>query len=159
MLYLVQHAEALAESIDQRKSLSPAGTKDMQALARACASYGASAREIIHSGKARAAQSADILGQALGIKVIASAGLDPLDPVKPIAAQCEEWEEARIIVGHMPFLGRLASLLLAGREEPPLIAFQRGGMACLEKTGPSEWCLLWTCFPRQPNPAPNPRGG
>jgi phosphohistidine phosphatase len=159
MLYLVQHGEALAEAVDSRKSLSPAGTRDMLALARACAGFGVSAREILHSGKPRAAQSADILGQALSIKVRASAGLDPLDPVLPFAGQCEEWAESRIIVGHMPFLGRLASRLLAGREEPPLVAFQRGGMACLQKTGPSEWCLLWTCFPRQPNPAPNPRGG
>jgi phosphohistidine phosphatase len=155
MLYLVQHGEALAEAADPRKSLSPAGTRDMQALARACASYGVSAREIIHSGKARAALSAEILGQALGLKVTASAGLDPLDPVKPFAEQCAEWEESRIVVGHVPFLGRLATLLLAGYEDPPAIAFQRGGMVCLEKTGPSEWCLLWTCFPRQPNPAPN----
>ena len=68
MLYLVQHGEALAESVDQRKSLSPAGTRDVQALGARCASYGISAREIVHSGKARAAQSAEILGQALAIK-------------------------------------------------------------------------------------------
>jgi phosphohistidine phosphatase len=159
MLYLVQHGEALAESIDQRKSLSPGGNRDMLALARTCAGFGVSAREILHSGKARAAQSADILAQALGIKVTASAGLDPLDPVKPFAEQCAEWEESRIVVGHMPFLGRLATLLLAGYEDPPVVAFQRGGMVCLEKTGPSEWCLLWTCFPRQPMVgSPDPRG-
>jgi phosphohistidine phosphatase len=156
MLYLVQHGEALAEAVGPGKPLSPAGTRDMLALAHG---FRVSAREVLHSGKPRAAQSADILGQALGIKVRASAGLDPLDPVLPFAGMCEEWEESRIIVGHMPFLGRLASLLLAGRDEPQVLAFQRGGMACLEKTGPSEWCLLWTCFPRQPNPAPNPRGG
>lgn len=150
MLYLVQHGEALAESVDQRKSLSPAGIRDVQALARACVSYGISAREIVHSGKARAAQSAEILGQALGIKVRAIAGLDPLDPVKPFAEQCAEWEESRIVVGHQPFLGRLATVLLAGYEDPPAVAFQRGGMVCLERTGPSEWSLQWTCFPRQP---------
>ncbi|MCX7037798.1 MAG: histidine phosphatase family protein, partial [Spirochaetes bacterium] len=98
MLYLVQHGEALAEAADPRKSLSPAGTRDMQALARACASYGVSAHEILHSGKPRAALSAEILGQALGVKAKASAGLDPLDPVKPFAEQCTEWEESRIIV-------------------------------------------------------------
>ena len=107
-------------------------------------------KEILHSGRERAAQSAAILQETLSIPFRAWAGLDPLDPVMPVAVQCDQWEESRIIVGHMPFLGRLATFLLAGREDPPVVAFQRGGMICLEKRGPGEWCLLWTFFPHQP---------
>ena len=150
LLFLVQHGEALPESVDPAKGLSPQGTSDVRALAQACAGFGMTAHEIIHSGKKRAAESAAILREALGIRCRASTGLDPMDPVNPIAAECEQWEDSRIIVGHMPFLGRLAALLLAGREEPPIVVFQRGGMVCLEKRGPGEWCLLWTHFPRQP---------
>jgi phosphohistidine phosphatase len=150
MLYLVQHGEALPETADPKKGLSPAGIRDVQALGGACAGFGAAAKEILHSGKERAAQTAAILQQALRIPSRASAGLDPLDPVRTVAEQCDQWEESRIIVGHMPFLGRLARFLLAGREDPPVVAFQRGGMICLEKRGPGEWCLLWTFFPQQP---------
>ncbi len=150
ILYLVQHGEALPETVDAAKSLSPVGTVHIQALAAACRRFGVSAREVVHSGKRRAEQTAEILGQALGLRPRAAVGLDPADPVMPVAAECQAMEEDRIIVGHMPFLGRLATLLLAGREDPPAVAFQRGGMVCLEKRGAGEWILLWTLFPRQP---------
>ncbi len=149
-LYLVQHAEALPEAVDPAKGLSPEGVRAVQALASACARHGVTAREMIHSGKARAEQTAEILGEALGIRPRAVAGLDPLDPARPVAAECNEQTDDLVIVGHMPFLGRLATLLLAGREDPLAIAFQRGGMVCLERQGPGEWTLLWTHFPRQP---------
>jgi phosphohistidine phosphatase len=149
-LLLVQHGEAVADAVDSRKPLSPEGVRDVRALAAACRRFKLAAGEIVHSGKLRAEQTAEILGKAFGLPVSAAPGLDPLDPVKPIARRCEEWTDDRIIVGHMPFLGRLAALLLAGREEPDVVAFQRGGMACLERRSPREWCLLWTCFPRQP---------
>jgi phosphohistidine phosphatase len=149
-LLLVQHGEAVIDAIDPRKPLSPEGERDVRALAAACRRSALRAGDIMHSGKLRAEQTAGILAEALGLPVRAAAGLDPLDPVKPFADQCEEWTDDRVIVGHMPFLGRLASILLAGREEPDVVAFQRGGMVCLEKRSPHEWCLLWTCFPRQP---------
>ncbi len=59
-----------------------------------------------------------------------------------------------VVVGHLPFLERLAALLLAGREDPPVLAFQRGGMACLERRGAPHggWCILWTAFPDQVHP-------
>jgi phosphohistidine phosphatase len=149
-LLLVQHGEAVADAADPRKPLSPEGERDVRALAAACRRFALRAGEIVHSGKLRAEQTAEILGKALSLPVSAAAGLDPLDPVKPVAVQCEELTDDRLIVGHMPFLGRLASLLLAGREEPDVVAFQRGGMACLERRSPREWCLLWTCFSHQP---------
>jgi len=149
-LLLVQHGEAVEGAVDPLRPLSPEGVRDVRALAAACRRFALRPGSIVHSGKLRAEQTAEILGKALGLPVSASAGLDPLDPVKPVARQCEEWIDDRLIVGHMPFLGRLAALLLAGREEPDVVAFQRGGMACLEKRSPREWCLLWTCFPRQP---------
>jgi phosphohistidine phosphatase len=149
-LLLVQHGEALADAVDPSKPLSPEGVRDVQALATACRKFGLHARDILHSGKLRAQQTAEILGATLSAPIRSTAGLDPLDPPKLLAEQCEEWTDDRIIVGHMPFLGRLAALLLANREDPPVVAFQRGGMICLEKVSPHEWCLLWTCFPRQP---------
>ena len=54
---------------------------------------------------------------------------------------------ATLIVGHLPYLGRLASLLLASDPDRPLLAFQPGSMACLEKTRRVGGC--WPgCFGR-----------
>jgi phosphohistidine phosphatase len=162
-LHLVQHGEAVADAVDPRKPLSSEGARDVRALAGACRRFGLHVRDIVHSGKLRAEQTAEILGTTLSIPTRSASGLDPLDPVKPLADECEEWTDDRIVVGHLPFLARLATLLLADREDPPAVAFQRGGMISLERRGPREWCLLWTCFPSQPAAAPSdqatPAGG
>ena len=151
-LYLVQHGEAVSETVDSERPLSPQGLGDVSALAAACRAHGLAAREILHSGRLRARQTAEALAGALSLPLRQVPDIDPLSPVGPFARKCEEWTEGRIIVGHMPFLGRLASLLLADREDPPAVAFQSGGMVCLEQQAPRGWCLLWTCFPSQPHP-------
>ena len=154
----MQHGEAVNASEDAAKTLSPKGRRDVRALADACARYRIEAVEVIHSGKARARQTAELLAEALNLSARASAGLDPLDPVRPFADECASMHST-VVVAHLPFLERLAALLLAGREEPPVLAFQRGGMACLERRGAPEpsapfgaWCILWTAYPDQVHP-------
>jgi phosphohistidine phosphatase len=154
-LYLVQHGEARNGGSDAEKTLAPKGLADVKALAAACERHRLEASGVIHSGKARARQTAELLGEALNLPVRAEAGLDPLDPPLPFAERCLSMPST-VVVGHQPFLERLASLLLAGREEPPVLAFQRGGMACLERRGAPErgaphgaWCVLWTAYPDQ----------
>jgi phosphohistidine phosphatase len=149
-LYLVQHGEAAAAAVEAEKTLSPKGLRDARALAEACARNRIEAAEVIHSGKARARQTAELLAEALNLPVRSAAGLDPLDPVRPFADACASMRST-VVVGHLPFLERLAALLLAGREDPPVLAFQRGGMACLERRD-SAWCILWTAYPDQVHP-------
>ena len=146
-LYLVQHADAVDASVDPERPLSPKGGRDARTLAEACARYRLQAVEVIHSGKARARETAETLAEALNLPVKAEAGLDPLDPVEPFARECAA-RRSTIVVGHLPFLERLAAKLLTGREDPPVLAFQRGGMTCLERRADA-WCLLWTAFPDQ----------
>jgi len=157
-LYLVQHADAVAASVDPERPLSPGGRKTAQSLAEACGRYRLDADEVIHSGKARARETAEAIAEACNLEVRSSSGLDPLDPVQAFAHQCASIRSA-VVVGHLPFLERLAALLLAGREEPPVLAFQRGGMVCLERRGGPDaanpfgtWCLQWTAFPDQVHP-------
>ncbi|OHD74449.1 MAG: hypothetical protein A2177_16025 [Spirochaetes bacterium RBG_13_68_11] len=154
-LYLVQHADAVQASVDPERPLSPGGRNTARSLAEACARYHFEATEVIHSGKARARETAEAIGAACKLEARAVPGLDPLDPVPPFAMECLSLHST-IVVGHLPFLERLVSLLLAGREDPPVLAFQRGGMVCLERRGTPEtaaslgaWCLLWTAFPDQ----------
>ncbi len=149
-VYLLQHGEAVAEAVDPTRPLSLKGIADVTRTAQACARHGVSAREVLHSGRARAKESAEILAASLAIPCRASAGLDPLDPAQSFADECESRSEPFIIAGHLPFLERLASFLVSGRAEPPVVAWQRSGMVCLEKREPS-WVVLWTLFPDQPH--------
>jgi phosphohistidine phosphatase len=52
-----------------------------------------------------------------------------------------------MIVGHMPFVSRLAALLLTGFEAPPVVTFVNAGLVCLERTGDNRWQVEWSVTP------------
>ncbi len=56
-----------------------------------------------------------------------------------------------MVVGHLPFMGRLVSHLVAGSEKANVAAFQPGTVACLERAGGDEdgggWALAWMVRP------------
>jgi phosphohistidine phosphatase len=84
---------------------------------------------IIHSGKKRALQTAEIFVKALEPEagVTKGAGLAPLDDVTQFASTLNN-EEDIMVVGHLPFLERLLSCLVAGSPERPVIKFQKWRM-------------------------------
>jgi phosphohistidine phosphatase SixA len=83
----------------------------------------------------------------------AHAGLAPNDPLEKLSPEIAFWSLDTLIVGHLPYLGRLASLLLASDPDRPLLAFQPGGMACLEKDAEGQWVLAWMVRPELLAPA------
>ena len=58
-----------------------------------------------------------------------------------------------LIVGHLPYLGRLASRLLASDPDRPLLTFHPGSMACLDKDAEGHWTLAWMVRPELLAPA------
>jgi len=52
-----------------------------------------------------------------------------------------------MIVGHLPFVSKLASLLLTGDESADTIAFQKGGIVCLERSAEDKWHVNWMVTP------------
>jgi phosphohistidine phosphatase SixA len=50
-----------------------------------------------------------------------------------------------MLVGHLPQLGRLASLVLTGREEPSPVAFTPGTLVGLERG--AGWVIVWALPP------------
>ncbi len=51
-----------------------------------------------------------------------------------------------MLVGHVPFMSRLASYLLSGDSEPPLLHFRTASIACLSNDEDS-WILEWFITP------------
>lgn len=148
-VYLVQHGDSLSERVDPARPLSEKGRKDVAKVAALLREARLSVSMIVHSGKTRAAQTAE----ALAAGVVAARGIQPRegiapnDPVAPLRTELEETLEDVLIVGHLPFLGRLAAALLSGEEGKELVAFQPGGIVCLERTGPAMWKLCWMLVP------------
>jgi phosphohistidine phosphatase len=52
-----------------------------------------------------------------------------------------------MIVGHLPFLGKLASALLTGSESVSPVAFRQGGVICLQRNEGMTWQVAWMVIP------------
>ncbi|MET1159633.1 MAG: phosphohistidine phosphatase SixA [Thermoprotei archaeon] len=145
---LVQHGEALPEEVDPNRPLSERGRRETEKIARFLASIGFKPDKIIHSTKLRARQTAEILAQYLkpdkGAEEVE--GLEPKADPRIWAEKLDNTGENTIVVGHLPHLSRLASLLLTGSEEKEIIRFRYSGIYCLEKTE-NNWRIIWALTP------------
>jgi phosphohistidine phosphatase len=148
ILYLVQHGEAVAEAEDPARPLSPRGAETARRMARWAAEARLVVDEIRHSGKRRAAQTAEVLGAALAPArgVREAGGLAPRDDVHPCAEELHAGPPRLMLVGHLPHLSRLASLLVAGDPDLPLVAFRNAGIVCLTDE-PGRWVVAWVVTP------------
>jgi phosphohistidine phosphatase len=144
-LYLVQHGEAKAEAEDPERPLTARGRDDIGRLAALLARTGVRVARLEHSGKRRAQETAELLAAAVAATPTARSGLAPNDPVAPLAAEVCALAEDVMLVGHLPQLGRLASLVLTGREEPSLVAFTPGTLVGLERG--AGWVIVWALPP------------
>ncbi len=147
-LYLVQHGQALAKEVDPQRPLSDDGQADIARLASFLSSAGIPGPRVVHSGKKRAQQTAELLAAALAPRCSAQAhpGLDPHDPPEELAAHLAACSEDTMVVGHLPFLARLAMHLVGGAHEE-LISFRPGTALCLERMESSRWSLAWMIPP------------
>jgi phosphohistidine phosphatase len=146
-LYLVQHGETVAEEVDPARPLSPSGQADVARIAAFLAAGAVRVGRIEHSGKRRAEQTAQILGAALGSAAEARAGLNPMDPTDGVAHEAAAGDEDVMLVGHLPFMAKLASRLVAGREDAGMVAFQPGTIVCLERADEPRWTIAWMLRP------------
>ena len=148
-IYLIQHGVAISKDVDPDRPLDEQGRKDVEQVAGFAKQGGIRFERVLHSGKTRAEQTAAILAADLlpAGRPLARTGLAPKDAVEPLAIETETWTQDTAIVGHLPFLGRLASLLIAGDPDRPTLAFQPGSLACLEKRADGRWELQWMIRP------------
>jgi phosphohistidine phosphatase len=82
--------------------------------------------------------------------VSAREGLAPKDPVAPAAQWLRTMtgHDAIAVIGHLPFLDRLASLLVAGDEEAQVVPFRMGGLVKLEPKEEGEgFAVAWVLPP------------
>jgi phosphohistidine phosphatase len=148
-LYLVQHGEALPEEKDPQRHLTEKGLADVKAVAAFLRPLKVSVAAVWHSGKPRAQQTAEILARALAgkPKVVRRDGLGPKDAVGPVRDAVERSKQDLMIVGHLPFLTKLTGALVAGDKAREVVAFQYGGVVCLENADGTGWKVGWIIVP------------
>ncbi|MFN7990834.1 MAG: phosphohistidine phosphatase SixA [Candidatus Micrarchaeia archaeon] len=144
MIYLVQHGET--DDSDPARPLSAKGKEEAERVAKALGTVGLRAKTIMHSGKLRARQTAEIFSASFGQSaVMEMPGLAPNDEPGIAKAFIEKAEEPLMLVGHMPHLSKLASLLVTGKQDQEIIRFRMGGVVCLSRD--NGWKILWALTP------------
>ena len=148
-LYLLQQGDALPEQGNPDRPLGKRGLEDVRRLAEFVRNHGILVKHVYHSGKTRARETAEIVGAriASGVKIEATAGLNPNDSVEPWAKQINNRQEDLLLVGHMPFMGKMAAYLLSGNGSSQFVAFEPGSMLCLERDESGRWAIAWMLRP------------
>lgn len=150
-IYLMQHGEATPEEVDPERPLTETGRSAVVGVADRARAAGVRVDRCVHSGRLRAEQTARLLAQSLGVDTVDPRdGLAPTDPVAPVASWLtgSASDEALAVVGHLPFLDRLASLLVAGDEQAQVIRFHMGGLVKLvPKRERAGFAVAWAITP------------
>lgn len=152
-VYLVRHGHAVEGAVDSARPLSPHGRHEVQSVAGCLAARAALAvplpiRQVWHSGKLRAAQTAEILAAKLApqSQIEQQPGLTPNDHPHLMADKLNttrDSAQAVILVGHLPHLPRLAGLLLYGQPDAACVRFRSASVAAIYWDQPDGWCLDW----------------
>ena len=148
-LYLARHGEAVSEGMDPERPLSDQGRADVQRVAAFLGEAGIRVGRILHSGKKRAEQTAELLAESVGNRqcIEEIGGIKPLDPTTPFAQTVNEWTDDTMVVGHLPFMGRLVSRLVVSDEMVPSVLFRSSTVVCLDRADDGTWAIDWILPP------------
>jgi phosphohistidine phosphatase len=149
-LYLVQHAEAMQEDEDPARPLTSHGMECIRKVAHYASRHlNIDIERIVHSGKKRAIQTAEVLSEELK----PAKGMEQGQEMNPLSGpwgwveQLSQTEENLMLVGHLPHLKRLASLLLCQDESKQFLEFQQGGIISFSRNESGIWVLRWMIIP------------
>ncbi len=149
-LYLVQHGEAKTKQEDPERHLTEKGMEDVKNIANFIAKQTTlKVNAIIHSGKTRAQQTAKVFGEFLQPPkgVTEGADLKATNDPKIWAERLTEIDEDIMLVGHLPHLSKLSSLLIVQDDTKKVVDFKMAGVVCLNRDQKGEWSVSWMITP------------
>jgi phosphohistidine phosphatase len=153
-VYLVQHGEAKAEAEDPQRGLTLKGENEIRRVAGVARQMGLKPAKIFHSGKLRAEQTAMIIGEVLGLPIEVTQGLAPMDEVRIWADKINQSEEDLVLVGHLPYMEKLASFLITEDENVRPVLFRSGAINCLEQKENRKWAVQLILTPEMTSSLP-----
>jgi phosphohistidine phosphatase len=144
-LYLVRHGEAAATGQGGERPLTEKGRQETERVAEVMGRLGLRVRAIEHSGKLRAKETAQIIAKGVESDegVVEAEGLMPDDDVGTRVQDLKNATDDTVLVGHLPFISKLASKLLTGDETAGLFRFEPSSVLCLERTEDGDWQVLY----------------
>jgi phosphohistidine phosphatase len=147
--YLVHHGKAKSAQDDPNRGLSEEGREEVTLIAEFLSGLRITLSLIQHSGAFRAEETAHIMATDIRCTTgpCRSEGLNPSDDPSEMANFLNVYTDDVLIVGHLPHLERLTSLLLTGNPDRRPVQFRNGGVVCLEKERNGAWSVVWAIVP------------
>jgi phosphohistidine phosphatase len=149
LLYLVRHGEAVPERENPERPLSARGREQVRLVAAVLRGLEPTIDRIVHSEKIRARETAELIAASLprgAPPVEAQADLLPDDHPADTARMIRGSAESLMVVGHMPHLSRLTSLLLGGDPDREIADLDAASVVALNRAG-EVWQLRWILTP------------
>src|SRR5207245_6830766 len=121
--------------VDPERHLTARGADEVRRIAMAAVEQlDLRPAQVVHSGKARARQTAEIWAGLVDAAVAEADGLAPNDDPATWAARLDAEADDVMLVGHLPHLEHLAALLVTRSEEGGVAGFPAGRLVGLERT-------------------------
>ena len=149
LAYLVQHGKSKSSVDDPSRSLTQDGREEVKKMAHFLNSLRISVSLIQHSGKLRAEETAHIFTEHIRCTggPCKLTGLEPSGDPTEAANFLNAYTDDILMVGHLPHLERLTSLLLTGDPNRRPVQFKNAGIVCLEKDSNGTWSVSWAVVP------------
>ena len=143
-LYLMRHGQAASPDIDPQRGLTAEGRVEIQQLAQRLAEKGITFEQVLHSDKARAQQSAEIMAAVLapGVTPQMRRGLKPNDDPADFIPEIDCMDEDTLIASHLPFVPALLAALTGSFDQTQGMGFAPGTVICLARED-NGWQLEW----------------
>ena len=140
-LYIMRHGQAEDIAFDPEQGLSNEGNVAIEGLAQKLSGKNITFKQVFHSDKTRARQTAEIMARRLapGIVPVYQKNLKPNDNPELIIPDIGDCQHDTLIVSHLPFLPRL---LMKLTQYGQTISFNPGTIVCLSVIGP-KWQIEW----------------
>lgn len=156
-LYLMQHGQAKSKKEDPDRPLTEKGQEEVEFISAFVARHlTISIDQIMHSGKMRAQETAELAAEqfrpAKGI--IIGEDLDPMADPNLWVQRLAGMDDDIMLVGHLPHLEKLTTLLVCDRTDGRPVGFQMGGIVCLNRDEQRAWSLEWMLTPDILKPGP-----
>lgn len=139
-LYVVRHGEAEEAGAggDEGRRLTPEGIRKIKEAARGLESFGISVRSLLSSPLPRAWQTAEIIGERLGVTPERSDALVPGQSIRKVLYRLSTLPPASsvMVVGHQPTLSELIGACIG--VSGGAIEMKKGACCCIEFSGPME---------------------
>jgi len=148
LFYIVQHAKSSSKEIDPERGITDEGKKETERSGKFLAGLSPDIKDIWSSDKKRAIETSYIFSEQLGLNEMVKEreGLHPNDPVLPLKKELENSDCNIMVVGHLPYLSNLLSIVINDKIDTSVLRFRNSGITCLEYKD-RKWTILWSVTP------------